>query len=404
MRRAARTTARTVQPGSPARRAAAAAVVDAIADASGRRVTAVPSDERVVVTGWALDEGAAAFERIEIAVGEARATTAFTERRRDVAAAFGSPESVGYRAELALDRAAPGRYPVALTGVRANGERIAIPVAVALDVVAPLRAILPGVREGELQGALDEVRAEGHAVQANGEPVLVATDTALIVRGWAASTTNVPAAFAYAEIDGERIVRGMAGHERPDVATALGTEYADYGFRIRIPAGSLALGAHVLRAVAVADGVVSRIGEPVRLSVDGRPGSVVYPRGDRLGGRIDVIARLDGERQVCEERTHVQLAPGERAVVTGWSGDPVRGALPDRLVLAVDGVAHGTVQRGIEREDVVRGTDSPGLIRSGFSAMIRAERLGAGFHRAEVIAFFGEAPSVIDAFSFEITG
>lgn len=392
-----------MQPASPARRAAAAAV-DAIADGTGRRVTAVPADEPVVVTGWALDEGAAPFERIEVAVGGARATAAFTERRPDVATAFGSPETVGYRAELALDRAAPGRHPLALTGVRASGERVPIPVAVALDVVAPLGAILPGVREGELQGALDEVRAEGRAAQADDGPVLVASDAAVIVRGWAASTSNVPAAFAYAEIDGRQIVRGMAGHERPDVATALGTDYADYGFRIRIPAGRLPLGAHALRVIAVADGVASRIGEPVALAVDDRPSSVVYPRGERLHGRIDVVGRLDGERHVREERTHLLIAPGERAVVTGWAGDPVRGVLPDRLVLAVDGVAHGTVQRGIERDDVVRGTDSPGLIRSGFSAVIRAERLGAGFHRAELIAFFGEGASVIDAFSFEVTG
>ena len=102
--------------------------------------------------------------------------------------------------------------------------------------------------------------------------------------------------------------------------------------------------------------------------------------------------------------THLKLASGERAILTGWSGDPVGGTLPDRLVLAVDGIAHGTVQRGIEREDVARRTECPGLSRSGFSAIIRADRLGGGFHRAEVIAFFGDVAVVLDALSFEIAG
>ncbi|HEX3463932.1 MAG TPA: hypothetical protein VHS78_07795 [Candidatus Elarobacter sp.] len=391
-----------MQPASETSRAAVA-VVDTIADEFGGRVAAAPADAHVVVTGWALDDGAAAFERVEIEIGGAHASAAFGERRPDVATVYGSPETVGFRLELGLGGAALGHHVLALTGVRANGERVAIPVAVSFDVVAAQRALPPGVREGGMQGAVDEVRPEGRPGDAGQVPARVVLDGTLIVRGWAASPANVPAAHAYAEIDGIRLFRGMAGHERPDVATALGTERADYGFRIRIPAYELGAGHHTVRVIAVAEGAAGPVGEPFAVAVDPRPPAAVYPRGERLRGRIDLVGRLEGETTIREERTHLLLAPGERAVLTGWSGDPVRGTLPDRLVLTVDGVAHGTVQRGIEREDVVTATDAPGLARSGFSAVIRADRLGAGFHRAELIAFFADAPAVLDALSFEVT-
>jgi len=71
-------------------------------------------------------------------------------------------------------------------------------------------------------------------------------------------------------------------------------------------------------------------------------------------------------------------------------------------MLVVDGVAHGPVQRGLEREDVVAATACEPLRASGFSAVVRAGALGAGFHRAELIALFGDEPVVLDAFSFEV--
>jgi hypothetical protein len=403
MRRAARTTARSVQPSSPVSQQPAA-VVDAIADEFGGRVTVAPTGARLTVTGWAIDAGAVPFEQVEIAIGGARAAGGFTQRRPDVAAALGSPEAVGFRLELVLHGAALGHHPAGVTGIRANGGRVAIPVAASLDVVAPLREIVAGVREGELQGALDEVRAEGRPAAAPGEPVLAALDATIVLRGWAASPRNVPASLAYAQLDGGPVVRGMAGHARPDVASALGTERADYGFRIRVAARDLGLGEHTLRALAIAEDRIGPIGEPVTVTVGDRFAAAVHPRGDRLRGRIELVGRLGEDTAVREELKHLRLAAGERAVLTGWSGDPVRGTLPGRVVLAVDGAAHGTVQRGIERDDVVRATDCPGLARSGFSAVIRADRLGAGFHRAEIIAFFGDAPVVLDAVSFEVGG
>jgi hypothetical protein len=386
------------------RTAPASAVVDTITDELGARVSAVPADARVTLTGWAVDAGGAAFEGIEVEIGGGRGTGAFTLERPDVAEIFGSPPIVGFRVEVALAGDVLGHRRVALTGVRANGERVPVPVAAALDLLAPLHAMVPGVREGALQGALDEVRAEGYAGTPE-EPAVVAVDEAVIVRGWAASTANVPAAFAYAELDGgQLLVRGMAGHARPDVAVALGTAHDDYGFRIRIPVRALGPGHHTLRVLAVAEGVMSPIGAPARLRVDARRSASVHPRGTRLRGKIDLVGRMASESALREERTHLRLGAGEVAVVTGWSGDPVRGALPERLVLAVDGVAHGTVQRGIERADVVTSTDCPGLVRSGFSAVVRADRLSTGFHRAELIAFFADGPAVIDAFSFDVTG
>jgi hypothetical protein len=378
----------------------AIAAVDAIEDEHGQGLAVVPNDRRIVVRGWALDAGARAFAAVEFDVGGARTSGPSALARPDVAAVYGSPDTVGFRLELALDDAAPGRHAVALHGRRADGSRVRIPVAASLDVVAPLGRLPAGVRAGTVVGAVDEVGLEG--MDAGGGPLVVAPDGVVVVRGWAATPDGVPATLAYAELDGQLLVRGMSGYPRPDVAAHLGTQRAGYGFRIRVAASELARGEHTLRVRAVAGEEAGFVGDEARFTVGPPAAARVFQTKPRLRGHVDVIGRLDGATTLLEERMPLRLKAEERAIITGWAGDPIAKLVPNRVMLVVDGVAHGPVQRGIERADVVAATACERLRSSGFSAVVRAEGLGAGFHRAELIALYDAEPVVFDAFSFEV--
>jgi hypothetical protein len=393
---------RIVEPQvKPTPNKSAAAVIDAIEDEYGGRVTVAPSDGRVYVRGWALDAGGRALAEVEIDVGGARASARCAYGRPDVAAIFGSPDLVGFRIELALEGAPAGHHVVAMTGRRQDGSSVRIPVAVSLDVVPPLRSLPPRLTPGAVVGAVDEIGAEG-AEPGSGEPVQVPADGVLVVRGWAAAPDGTPATLAYAEFDGQRLVRGMSGYPRPDVALQFNAERPGYGFRIRIAASDIGPGEHTLRVRAVVGRTSGVVGQPARIAVAPPRRPNVFHTKPRMRGRIDVVGRLDGGKSVVEERSHLRLGAAEQAVITGWAGDPVGMVLPNRVMLVVDGVAHGPVQRGIERDDVVAATACERLRASGFSAVVRADGLGAGFHRAELIALYGAEPVVFDAFSFEV--
>lgn len=390
-------------PANPSPNKRAIAHVDAIEDEFGGRVTVAPNDGRVVLRGWALDAGAQALAAIDVDAGGARATGPCTVRRPDVAATFGAAaDTVGFRVELALGDAAPGHHAVVVHGQRLDGSRVRIPLAVGLDVVPALRRLPPGLTPGDVVGFVDEVAPEAAHGGDGAAVVVVPADGALIVRGWAASPGGVPATLVYAELDRERFVRGMTGYPRPDVAAQFGTEETGYGFRIRLSAHELGAGERALRVHAIAGTTIAVIGGETRVVVAGRAAPRVFEADARLRGRIDLVGRLDDRSTVVEERFHLRLKADERAVVTGWAGDPIGKQLPTRVMLVVDGVAHGPVQRGIERDDVAAATASEELRASGFSAVVRADALETGFHRAELVALYDVEPVVFDAFSFEV--
>ncbi len=384
-------------------------VLDAVLGEDGAPVTVAPSDTAVTVRGWAVDAGARAFEAIECAIGEAAAPAA-PEARPDVAAHLGSPEGVGFTAEIALAAASPGRHPIAITGIRADGTRVAVPANGVLDVVAALHA-LPALPLGPVIGALDAIAAEAEADRGpdrDGVPAVPAGGT-VVVTGWAATASGDPLQHAYAEIDGERIVRGIAGYPRPDVGAHLGRAELDYGFRIRFPAASLEPGEHAVRAIAEAGGLLAAVGAPARVLIVPEPDRRPAARSARGAGAVELIGRAaaaadgDGVRNpIVDQRAKLVLRADERLVVTGWAGDAERGALPDLVLLSVDDAVHGAVRRGLPRPEIAAASGCAALEYSGFSVVVEAARLGAGDHRAELIAVYGEELVALDAFSFAV--
>jgi len=95
-----------------------------------------------------------------------------------------------------------------------------------------------------------------HTQEKNDAPVF-AGDESFRVVGWAADLANAqPCAGVYAIVDDVDVVRGRYGLDRLDVATALGRPQLRYsGYEIRLDAGALGAGDHVIRVVALsADG------------------------------------------------------------------------------------------------------------------------------------------------------
>jgi hypothetical protein len=83
------------------------------------------------------------------------------------------------------------------------------------------------------------------------------SETTLSVLGWAADLTHgQPCAAIYAIVDDVHLFRGRYGCERADVAAELGQPQLRYtGYEVRIDAGALTAGGHLIRVVALsADG------------------------------------------------------------------------------------------------------------------------------------------------------
>jgi hypothetical protein len=262
--------------------------------------------------------------------------------------------------------------------------------------------VLPRLPAGTAEGAIDDAGAEAHASRrADAAGVrAVPLAGALVVRGWAAGPNGEPLDAAYAEIDGERAVRGMTGYPRPDAGVRYGTDGRAYGFRVRVPASLMGPGLHAVRALVVTGGALCPVGDAIAVAVV--PPSDVVPSRSAALGRADRFGRVDAGRRVLDERAGLRLAADERLVVTGWAGDAQRAALPDLVLLAVDDALHGSVRRGLARPDVADATGSSMMLGSGFSTVIRADRLEPGQHQADLIAVYGDDVVLFDGFSFEV--
>ncbi len=378
-----------------------AGTVDGVHGEGGAWIAVAPADATVIVRGWALDAGARPFARIECSIGGAQAQAVEDDERPDVAAVHSSPANVGFRAIVPLAAAGIGPLPVAVTGVRDDGTRTPVPVRAMLDVV-PALAQLPALPAGTAHGSIDDAGAEALASRRadRGGMHAVPMEGALVVRGWAASPAGQPPDAAYVEIEGGRVTRGMTGYPRPDVGVRFGTDGRGFGFRVRVPATLMGPGLHTVRVLVAAGGALCPVGDPVAVVVVRAPDAL--PSRSAAHGRADAIGRVDAERRVLDERADVRVAAGERLVVTGWAGDPARATLPDLVLLAVDDALHGTVRRGLVRDDVAAATACEAMRASGFSVVIAADRLSPGPHQADLIAVYGDDVVLFDAFAFDV--
>ncbi len=104
---------------------------------------------------------------------------------------------------------------------------------------------------------LDRFVAAAHARHTEAGLPAFDTEATICVVGWAADLAQMqPSAAVYAIVDEVHLFRGRYGLERPDVAAELAQPQLRHaGFEVRVDAGTLGAGDHVIRVVALsADG------------------------------------------------------------------------------------------------------------------------------------------------------
>ncbi len=219
----------------------------------------IPRGAPIYVAGWLYAPGTVAPPEIVITVdGEFGAVARSGSARPDAANVHGlAAANSGFEALLPSASITEGVRAIAAVQLvdamtysvgperRITIARNALRMTIATPVVAGVRVHLDRLVAGpEPLLMQDGIAAFG-------------SETTLSALGWAADLTHgQPCAAVYAIVDDVHLFRGRYGRERADVAAELGQPQLRYtGYEIRIDAGTLTAGDHLIRVVALsADG------------------------------------------------------------------------------------------------------------------------------------------------------
>ena len=203
-----------------------------------------------------------------------------------------------------------------------------------------------------------------------GSTTVSSTDS-LFISGWAADPTDgSPLSKVQIYIDGNPIGAPMLGISRPDVASYYSNPaYANSGFQLTYPAGSLSVGTHIVKAVATNGGNLSTTLGSITINV-----TVVY---------ASPIGNL--ETAVDQSTGATAIPSSDTLFVSGWIGDPADGSPMTNVKVYLDGVSIGTPTLGIARQDVANYYNNPAYANSGFNLSYAASLITPGSHMITVI-------------------
>jgi hypothetical protein len=201
---------------------------------------------------------------------------------------------------------------------------------------------------------------------------------AIVFSGWAADDAErAPITKIVATVDGDATFPAIAGLQRADVAVALGNPvYAASGFRLTIPACSLAPGEHTIAfRFEAADGRgYYRSRDDVEIYVNGGPPAT------RALYAVDAIVPPPAR-------------PGAHEM-SGWLVDAGACAPARGVEVRLDGRIVATARYGVPRPDVARTYGNPAYARSGFRAVWSDAGLARGSHTLRLQArLAGSGPS-----------
>lgn len=219
--------------------------------------SSIPRGAPIFVRGWIHVPQAADPPEVVITVDGAFGAVAAGRLRPDVAELHGpSALHAGFECVLPSGSIAEGVRTIAAVRLvdamtyQAGPERqITIAAsALSLEITTPFVA--------GIDIRVDDLLENGEAPASAGIPSFGRWSTVNVV-GWAADLARgEPVTAVYALVDDLHLFRGRYGGARPDVAAELGRPHLhSAGFDVRIDAGALPIGDHLIRVVALsADG------------------------------------------------------------------------------------------------------------------------------------------------------
>jgi len=232
---------------------------------TGRRIsdlsaqpTFIPRGAPIFVSGWIYVPDAPAPPEIVITVDGAFGVVATGGYPRpDVAAAHG-PDALnsGFEGILPSGLADGPRTIAAAQLVDAMTYRSGPERQITIGASALSLTIQTPIVDG-VTIHVDYVAETGESPELEAGIPSFGHDATFSIVGWAADhMRGEPAAAVYALVDDVHLFRGRIGAERPDVAEQLDQPPLRYaGYEVRIDAGTLALGDHVICVIALsADG------------------------------------------------------------------------------------------------------------------------------------------------------
>lgn len=192
-------------------------------------IVTIPRGLCATVRGWAVDESRAMpAGRVLLQIDGGPPTRAvYGLDRPDVARALRNSafNASGFRGTISTADLLPGRHTLCAIAIATNGSRLPLTVD-CLDFV-----VEDGL-ENHVRGAaakqhgdvvIDEVRVDGLSQK-------------FFIRGWAADRVRSASASNVFAVVGSRIIPGVAGLERSDVAIALGNDaFLHSGYEIAVP-------------------------------------------------------------------------------------------------------------------------------------------------------------------------
>jgi len=235
----------------------------------------IPRGAPIYVAGWLYAPGAITPAEIVITIdGAFGAVARGGYERPDIAAVHGpGAENSGFEALLpsgAIEEGVRALAAVQLVDAMTYSvgpERLITIARNALrsEISTP---VVAGVRVH-----LDRFSDVPQPPQMLGGIATYDADATLSVLGWAADVKGgQPCAAVYAIVDDVHLFRGRYGLERADVALQLGQPQLRYsGFEIRIDAGALTAGDHLIRAVALSSDGEGRSEPTAALAFSIRP-------------------------------------------------------------------------------------------------------------------------------------
>jgi hypothetical protein len=237
----------------------------------------VPQGSSVYVRGWAfVDDPPRAAEAAVATIDDGEPfELAYNQMRRDVVEALKLPAMlpIGFHGVRSLAGLALGPHEMRIALVdRTAGASATIDASVTFNIVDGALAFPATQRlgRGEMIVAVDAFTTLPNSAAMDAQEVPVVRGSGLTIRGWAVDRRHSTAASdVYACIDGTKLVRGIIGTMRADVAGSLEMQtVARCGYAVRIDTSDLASGDHriEIRAVA-ADGERYASSEPLAFVV-----------------------------------------------------------------------------------------------------------------------------------------